>query len=85
MALSRTIVENLAKIVLVRLVYLKKCKSVLQYLFYDKLPRYKNIASLKYFSAKARMRNMTELHNEEIELNVDVTLTESHKRNFNGN
>ena len=85
MPLSRTIVENHAKIVLVRLVYLKKCKSVLQYLLYYKLPRYKNIASVKYFLAKARMGNMTEIHNEEIELNVDVTLTDPHKRNFNGN
>ena len=52
MPLSRTIVGNLAKIVLVRLVYLKKCKFVLQYLLYYKLPRYKNIASLKYFFSK---------------------------------
>ena len=31
------------------------------------------------------MGNMTEIHNEEIELNVDVTLTDPHKGNFNGN
>ena len=31
------------------------------------------------------MGNMTEIHNEESELNVDVSLTDRNKRNFNGN
>ena len=40
---------------------------------------------LNYFSAEARTRNMPEIRNEEIGLNVAVTLTDSNKYNLNGN
>ena len=72
MPLSRTIVENRAKIVLVRLLYLNKCILVSLYLLkvsYYKLFRCKNITPLSYFSAEARTRNIPEISNEEIELN----------------
>ena len=39
---------------------------------------------LNYFSAEARTRNIPEISNEEIELNVAVTLADSNKNNLNG-
>ena len=36
-------------------------------------------------SAEARIRNIPEIHNEEIESNVAATLTDSNEYNLNGN
>ena len=88
MPLSRTIVENRAKIVLVRLLYLNKCILVSLYLLnvsYYKLFRCKNITPLSYFSAEARTRNIPETQYQEIEFNVAVKVTDSNKYNINGN
>ena len=41
--------------------------------------------SLSNFSAEVRTRNIPEVRNEEIELNVAVALTDSNKYTLNGN